>query len=92
MPLCARREDFVASLAKIGVTVADEPSLMELVGGLSDAVDEYVYRVGGRTDLGEIAQMGAAETLTAVLGQRTETLFGTNAEDVHRELARMSST
>src|ERR1035437_6359577 len=73
IPLCARRADFVEELAKICASVAGEPSLMELVGGLSDAVDTHVYRVGGRTDLGEMAQMGAAETLASVLGDRKST-------------------
>ena len=50
----------MAELAKIGVPITGEPTLMELVGGLSDAVDAHVYRGGGRTDLGEMAQMGAA--------------------------------
>ena len=85
------RRDFVAELAKIGVSITGEATLMELVGGLSDAVDAHVYRVGGRTDLGEMAQMGAAETLSSVLGQRTTSLFETTPEDVHRELARLGT-
>jgi hypothetical protein len=84
LPLCARKADFVERLARVGVSVEDEPSLMELVGGLSDAVDEYIYENGGRTDLGEMAQMGAAEALTSVLGERTTSLFGETAEDVQR--------
>lgn len=90
-PLCARKADFVAELGKIGVSITGVATLMELVGGLSDAVDAHVYRVGGRTDLGEMAQMGAAETLTSVLGQRTTSLFGTTSEDVRRELARLGT-
>ena len=91
LPLCARKANFVEELAKIGVSVASEPTLMELVGGVSDAVDAHIYRAGGRTDLGEMAQMGAAESLTSVLGQRTASLFGTTAEDVRRELARLGT-
>jgi len=91
LPLCARKGDFVAELAKIGVSITGEATLMELVGGLSDAVDAHVYRVGGRTDLGEMAQMGATETLSSVLGQRTTSLFETTPEDVHRELARLGT-
>ncbi len=91
LPLCARREDLVAELAKLGVSVADEPTLMELVGGFADAVDDHIYRTGGRTDLGEMAQMGAAESLAAVLGERTTSLFGATAEDVQRELARLGT-
>jgi len=90
-PLCARKADFVGELTKIGVSVTGEATLMELVGGLSDAVDAHVYRVGGRTDLGEMAQMGAAETLTSVLGQRTTSLFRITPEDVRRELARLGT-
>src|SRR5260370_19344083 len=90
-PLCAGKADFVAELAKIGVSIAGDATLMELVGGISDAVDAHVYSVGGRTDLGEMAQMGAAETLTSVLGQRTTSLFETTPEDVHRELARLGT-
>src|ERR1700722_183014 len=91
LPLCARQADFVEQLSRIGVSVADEPSLMELVGGFSDAVDDHVYHKGGRTDLGEMAQMGAAEALTAVLGGRTANLFGETADDVRRELARLGT-
>ena len=91
LQLCARKADFVQELAKVGVSVTGDPTLMELVGSLSDAVDEHVYRQGGRTDLGEMAQMGAAETLTAVIGQRTASLFGETAEDVRRELARLGT-
>ncbi len=90
-PLCARKANLVAELAKIGVSITGEATLMELVGGFSDAVDAHVYRVGGRTDLGEMAQMGAAETLTSVLGQRTTSLFETTPEDIHRELARLGT-
>jgi hypothetical protein len=91
IPLCARKADFIGELAKIGVSISGEVTLMELVGGLSDAVDAHVYRVGGRTDLGEMAQMGAAETLSSVLGQSTASLFETTPEDVHRELARIGT-
>jgi len=75
----------------LGVAVTSEPTLMELVGGFSDAVDQHVYRTGGRTDLGEIAQMGAAETIAAVLGERTASLFEVTGADVRRELARLGT-
>jgi hypothetical protein len=91
LPLCARKGDLIAELAKIGVSITGEATLMALVGGVSDAVDAHIYRVGGRTDLGEMAQMGAAETLTSVLGQRTTSLFETTPEDIHRELARLGT-
>src|ERR1019366_6014926 len=39
LPLCARKADFVQELANVGVSITGEPTLMELVGSFSDAVD-----------------------------------------------------
>jgi hypothetical protein len=78
-------------LRKIGITVSTEPTIFELVGGFADAVDDHVRRTGGRTDLGEMAQMGAAESLTSHLRQRTTSLFETTPELVQQELAALGT-
>jgi hypothetical protein len=89
LPLCARRPDFINELDRLGISVSGEPTLLDLVGGFSDAVDAHIYRKGGRTDLGEMAQMGAAETLTSVLRERTATLF--ESQDVQQALGRLAT-
>ena len=38
-----------------------------------------------------MAQMGAAESLTRVLGERTSSLFGSTADDVRRELSHLGT-
>ena len=91
LPVCARQPDFVHELGKLGVSIATDPTVMELIGGFSDAVDSHVRRTGGRTDLGEMAQMGAAESLSRLLTERTENLFGSTPEDVRRELSRLGT-
>jgi hypothetical protein len=92
LPRCARAEDYPEALRQIGLSVAAAPSLVELVGAFSDAVDAHVRREGGRTDLGEMAQMGAAESLAADLGRKTQSLFGTTPDDVRRSLARLATS
>ena len=37
--LSAKSDNFIVSLRKIGLGVSDSPSLMELVGAFSDAID-----------------------------------------------------
>jgi len=91
LPLCARKPDFIDELKNIGVSVSNNPTLMDLIGGFSDAVDDHVYRTGHRTDLGEMAQMGASESLSRVLVERTTNLFGSTAEDVKRELSNLAT-
>jgi hypothetical protein len=91
LPHCATSDDFVAELNKAGITVSSAPSLLELVGGFSDAVDTHIRKTGGRTDLGEMAQMGAAESLAAILRDRTTNLFGTTPAMVRSELAALGT-
>ena len=45
---------------------------------------------GGRTDLGEMAQMAAVETLVALVGQGLPSLFEPNAGEVQREIGRFA--
>jgi hypothetical protein len=92
LPLCAKKSDYDESLRRLGVLVADKPGLFDLVGAFSDSIDEYVRRTGGRTDLGELAQMGGAESLAATLRRQADSLFGTTPADVQRELANMATT
>ena len=82
LPVAARSEDYVGALLSVGVKVSDSPTLMEVVGAFSDAVDRRLTTNGGRTDLGEMAQMAAVETITKVIGERTQSLFGAAPEDV----------
>src|SRR5438105_972312 len=47
---------------------------------MSDAVDRHVGKTGGRTDLGEMAQLSAVESLTAVAGRELPDLVGSTYE------------
>jgi len=94
LPLAARAkslEGFVNNLRQAGIQVSDEPGLMEVVGAFSDAIDARLSNNRGRTDLGEMAQMAASETLAQVLGARTQSLFGTHQHDVQRALAGLAT-
>jgi hypothetical protein len=88
LPRCARDLNYTEALEQVGVNVSGAPSLIGLLGAFSDAVDAHVRQTGGRTDLGEMAQMSAAESLAADIG-RSKSLFGTTSEDVQRSLARL---
>jgi len=92
LPLAARDPDYLARLRAIGLSVEGAPGLIELVAAFTDAVDDQMRRAGDRTDLGEMAHMAAAETLTKMLGERSRSLFGTAPMDVQRELAALATT
>jgi hypothetical protein len=91
LPLAARSDDFSQALQDCGLSVSDSPGLMEIVGAVTDAIDTRMPNCKGRTDLGEMAQMAAAETLTEVIGARTNSLFGTTSEDVQQAFAQLAT-
>jgi hypothetical protein len=92
IPLAARDPNYLDRLRTIGIRVDAPPGLLDLVGAFTDAIDTHTRRAGGRTDLGEMAQMAAAETLTKVLGGQNRSLFGTSPADVQRQLASLATT
>lgn len=92
LPLAARESDYPARLRALGLATEGPPTVLDLVGAFSDAVDAHVRQSGRRTDLGEMAQMAAAETLAATLGEKTHSLFGTAPDDVRRELGTLATS
>lgn len=92
IPLAARMgEHFIPELRMLGLKLSDRPSLVEIVTALTDAVDRHVRTTGGRTDLGEMAQLSAAESLNAVASRELPGLFGTSFEDVRGALAGLGT-
>ncbi|NQT19504.1 MAG: hypothetical protein HQ592_07355 [Planctomycetes bacterium] len=91
LPLAAKSNDFAAALRSAGLDVSDSPSLMEVVGAFSDAIDRRLANNYGRTDLGEMAQMAAVETVSKVIGARTRSLFGTRPDDVKEALSGLAT-
>jgi hypothetical protein len=80
IPIAAGKEDFAVELRKLGLAVSDPPTLLEIAAAMSGAIDRHVARKGGRTDLGEMAQLSAVESLNAIAGRELPDLFGASAE------------
>jgi len=87
----ARQDDFAAALRGLGMHVSDEPGVFDLAAAFTDAVDKHLWKTRGRTDLGEMAQLAAVESLTRLLGERSTRLHETTPAEV-REAARELST
>lgn len=87
----SRSDDFVTGLRKAGLPVSDQPTLLEITGAFTDAVDAHLRQTKGRTDVGEMAQMAAAETITSLVGPETQSLFGTTSDDVKAAFRKFST-
>jgi hypothetical protein len=101
----ARQKNFGSALARAGLPspgqVVDsagsqgapraEYTVFDLVSGFSIAVDRHLRRTRARTDIGEMAQMAAAESLTALCSARATTLFGSTEQSVQDSLRPLST-
>jgi hypothetical protein len=90
LPLAARGPDFTQDLGRLGVQVPDQPSLIDVVAGISAAVDRYAREQGGRSDLGEMAQMAAVESFMALIGPNLPSLFAPSPGEVQRAIGRFA--
>ncbi len=91
LPIAAKERDFAAALRERGLQLSDAPGLMEVVAAVSEAVDARLPNNAGRTDLGEMAQSAAAESIVQVVTERTQSLFGSTPEDVKAGLASLGT-
>lgn len=91
LPDAARAENFGEALRAIGLQVSDAPTSAEIASAFTEAVDRHIDSLRARTDLGEMAQMAAVESLAGTLRERTASLFGTSADDVKRELGKLAT-
>lgn len=82
IPLAARQDSFAGALRSVGLDVPDAPSAFDIAACFTQAVDSHLRLTGGRTDIGEMAQMAAAESLTSLPAGGEKGLFSTPAEDV----------
>jgi hypothetical protein len=87
----SREPDFTRGLDRIGISVGTSLDIFELTAGFSDAIDAFHRRLGGRTDIGEMADLAAVKALGSALGERTVNLFGASADEI-QAAARSLST
>lgn len=95
LPLAAREEDAVSAFRRLGLLVDDAPSLVEITTAFMAALDRLVAASGRhRSDLGEMAQLAAAESLHAIAANNAMSLFGDvyAAENARRALAALATS
>lgn len=91
IPLAARSPDFAAALRRCGLDVPEGPCLVDISTALSAAVDAALPGGRGRTDLGEMAQNAAVETINAVVGTRATSLWGSGPDEVRAAFASVAT-
>lgn len=90
--VAARDEStFVQRLADLGLPVPANPNVYDLVGALSDAMDDHLRGTRSRTDFGEMAQLAAVESLSALIGPKSTNLWESDAAPVQQAVRELST-
>lgn len=100
----AKEQDFGEALANSGLSAPVDSkaspehnaqsspyTVFDLVSGFSAAVDRHLRETRARSDIGEMAQLAASESLSVLCSQSAVTLFGTTKETVHESLRKLAS-
>jgi hypothetical protein len=88
--IAARAPDFSQALRSLGLPV-DRPTLLRLTTEIVSEIDRYAAVTGERSDLGEMAELSAAESLSAVAGRQSNDLFGASPERTRNALAGLAT-
>ena len=66
---------FISDAKTLGIELRAGSGLLDIAAAFSDALDRYSDTVEVRTDLGEMAQLAAVESLTSVIGPKLPSLL-----------------
>jgi hypothetical protein len=91
IPIAARKPDFGRQLRDLGLLVSDQPTLLDVATQMMMAIDRSVATSSGRTDLGEMAQLSAVESLNAIGGRQLQDLFEVSANRTQVALAGLGT-
>jgi hypothetical protein len=92
LPLAARETDFSERLRELGLRIGSSPQLFEIIGAFSEAIDAHTRAIREGSDLGEMAQLAATESLSAIVGRSLPGLFGPTAEEVQQAIGRLATS
>ncbi|HEV7277093.1 MAG TPA: hypothetical protein VGN80_12470 [Devosiaceae bacterium] len=92
LPQAARYGNFSERLWQLGLHVSDAPSLLDIGTALAQSIDVKSAASRERTDLGEIAQQAAIETILSLAGRELPSLFSPTAAEVQQAIGKYATS
>ena len=92
LPLAARAPGFSNYLDQLGLSENLLSSPAAFAAGISNAVDDFAFATGQRSDFGEMAQMALVENLTRRLNSSLPSLFDPEPSEIRKEIGKLSGS
>jgi len=92
IPLAARQQEFATALRRLGLKVPPNPSAFDVLGAISESVENEIATERVRSDFAELALAAAQESLSALCVEETRSLFGASPDDVQNSFRKYSTS
>ena len=80
----ARSDSFDKAIEEhLGINLSNQQSSLGVVSKISDHAAQQIKQMGKSTIFTDIAQLSMRQTLSEIIGEKTNTLFGSTSEDIH---------
>ncbi|MHA2043540.1 MAG: hypothetical protein ACYSWZ_00355 [Planctomycetota bacterium] len=89
--LAAREANFSQELNKLGLDVPQKAGLFDVISSFTMNIDSYLQKARARSDISEMAQLAAVETLSEKCVELCRGLFSTTSEDVRHAVQKLST-
>lgn len=89
--LASKNLNWDMELKEFGITIEKESGIYDLTSEFQAAIDNYLRQNSFSTDISELAQRSAGETLTALLSADSTSLFENDAEHIRSQIAKYAT-
>jgi hypothetical protein len=89
--LASRHRDWSRRLAEVGLILAPDADVTDLIVSLQSAVDDHLFATRATSDTASAAQHAAGEAILSIIAPHSRTLFGSSGEEL-RNAMRSAST
>jgi len=92
IPLAAKKEDFTKALNLIDIHVSKEPGIFEIIASFNESIERQLRPNGLVSDISEMALSSASESLSAIVYEKSNSLFGRTSEDIKNVFASFAQS
>ncbi len=89
--LAAREPDWKQRLGQLNIHLSDNSSLFDFTAEVQDAIDRHLASHGQPSDVSEMAQQAAGQSIAELAGPTAKTLFGSGASELQDALHELST-
>ena len=89
--VASRQPEWQDQLAGLGILLPDDATIFDLTNELQGAIDSHLVNGTRSTDISEMAQQAAGDTLISLVGPASVSLFGSGRDDLRFAVQRVST-